>query len=218
MKKPLALALSVFFLSVHAPPTFAATKYIVKKGDTMSEIAEKFNTPLSTLAQNNLQIKDIDLIYPGQVVNIVKEKPIAHQSIIHKPVIHKSVVERETINITPYEKDLLARLVRAEAETEPFSGKVEVALVVLNRVDSKQFPDTIEGVIYQPGQFTTVENGEINKPADAESKQAVEKALSIDRSNKDDGSLYFYNPKITSDDWLESKETTKVIGNHVFKK
>lgn len=227
MKKPLTLAfLSAFFLSANAPTTLAATKYVVKKGDTMSEIADKFDVPLSTLAQNNPQIEDIDLIYPGQIVNIDRkrvnyrssvQKPVVRKSVAQPPVVHKPTVTHKTANMSAYEKDLLARLVRAEAQGEPLVGKVEVALVVLNRVNSKQFPDTIKDVIYQPGQFSVVSNGEINKPADAESRQAVERALSISRS-RNSGSLYFYNPKVTRSSWLESKETTKVIGNYVFKK
>jgi N-acetylmuramoyl-L-alanine amidase len=108
-------------------------------------------------------------------------------------------------------------LVRAEAEGEPYAGKVAVAIVVLNRVDHPQFPNSIKEVIYQPRQFTPVSNGTINQPADDESIRAVEEALAYDRS-KGYGSLFFYNPKTSHSRWLDSRPTTIVIGNHVFKK
>jgi N-acetylmuramoyl-L-alanine amidase len=121
------------------------------------------------------------------------------------------------ISLTNKEIDLLARLVRAEAQTESFEGKIAVACVVLNRVESKKFPDTIKEVIYARGQFQPVQNGEINKPADKESIKAVKAALS-DQRNLAPGSLFFYNPAIATSRWLDTRRTTMVIGQHVFKK
>jgi N-acetylmuramoyl-L-alanine amidase len=198
MKKliaPMALGLSLLSTS----PAFA---YTVQSGDTMGKIAERHGMTLQELASLNPQVKDLDTIYVGQEVNTAKSAS--------KPVVAKS-------NVTEKERDLLARLVRAEAEGEVYAGKVAVAVVVLNRVDSPDFPDTVTDVIYQKGQFSPVSNGEINRPADAESFRAVDEALSLDRS-KGAGSLFFYNPKTSSSKWLESRPTTLVIGNHVFKK
>jgi spore germination cell wall hydrolase CwlJ-like protein len=124
--------------------------------------------------------------------------------------------EKERFGYSESELDLLARLVRAEAQTEPFEGKVAVARVVINRVDSSQFPDTIKEVIYQKGQFQPVSNGEINKPADDESIKAVEAALST-MTNAANGSLFFYNPDIATSRWLDSRVTAVIIGQHVFK-
>ncbi|OIK13695.1 hypothetical protein BIV60_13575 [Bacillus sp. MUM 116] len=120
------------------------------------------------------------------------------------------------IEISAYEKDLLARLVRAEAQDEPFNGKVAVACVVLNRMESKKFPGSIRGVIYARGQFQPVLNGEINKPADNESIKAVNEALSSKR-NLVGKSLFFYNPQIAQSRWLDTRSTTLIIGRHVFK-
>lgn len=75
------------------------------------------------------------------------------------------------IQVNKNDKELLARLVSAEAKGEPYAGKVAVATVVLNRVDSSKFPDTVKGVIYQKGQYSPVSNGQINKPADKGSKK-----------------------------------------------
>lgn len=114
------------------------------------------------------------------------------------------------------EMDLLARLVRAEAQDEPIEGKIAVACVVLNRVESPSFPDTIRNVIYASGQFQPVRNGAINKPADDESIKAVRAALSEKRQIAGK-SLFFYNPTIATSHWLDSRATTVVIGHHVFK-
>lgn len=112
------------------------------------------------------------------------------------------------------EKKLLARLVQAEAEGEPFEGKVAVADVVLNRVEHEQFPDSVKEVIYQKNAFEPVQNGSINEPASNESVQAVEKAL-IDKEQNEE-LLYFYNPETATSQWIFSREVVKKIGNHAF--
>jgi N-acetylmuramoyl-L-alanine amidase len=132
-----------------------------------------------------------------------------------KSGIHKK--ESDSIDsffIKDEEKNLLARLVHAEAKGEPYDGKVAVAAVVLNRVEHKQFPDTIKGVIYQKNAFEPVLNGSINEPANKESYKAVEQALQ--EQGKDDELLYFYNPKTATSDWIFTRKVVKTIGNHSF--
>ncbi len=114
------------------------------------------------------------------------------------------------------EKDLLARLVTAEANGEPYEGKVAVATVVLNRVDDEQYPDSIKEVIYEERQFQPVDNGMINNPATAEAEEAVNEAIARQGTGK--GSLNFYNPDIVDSEWHRSKTVTAEIGNHVFTK
>ncbi|MGI6182689.1 MAG: spore cortex-lytic enzyme [Candidatus Fimadaptatus sp.] len=110
--------------------------------------------------------------------------------------------------------NLLARLVYAEARGEPYKGQVAVAAVVLNRVRSSQFPNTIAGVIYQKNAFTCVNDGQINLTPNAESRRAAQDALNgWDPSG---GCLYYYNPKTASDKWIFSRTTVTVIGNHRF--
>ncbi|WP_084820317.1 cell wall hydrolase [Mesobacillus campisalis] len=124
---------------------------------------------------------------------------------------------RKSMKLTDAEVDLLARIVRAEAQSESFEGKVAVAEVVLNRVESKKFPDSVKGVIYAPGQFQPVKNGQINKPADEQSFKAVHAALASEGESVN-GAVFFYNPAIATNRWLDTRQTTAVIGNHVFKK
>ncbi|MCM3117859.1 cell wall hydrolase [Neobacillus sp. MER 74] len=132
----------------------------------------------------------------------------------------KKEKEKPAVTLSNKEKDLFARLVNAEAKGESFEGKVAVATVVLNRVDSPDFPDTVTGVINQvvggTYAFSPVQNGEINKPASDESKRAVEKALT--RKNRLNNSVYFYNPEIAEDQWIRTRTVVKTIGDHVFAK
>ncbi|MFD1459007.1 cell wall hydrolase [Scopulibacillus daqui] len=109
----------------------------------------------------------------------------------------------------------MAKLVHAEAGGEPMSGKIAVVDVVLNRVDSPEFPNNVHDVIYQPGQFTPVQNGRINNTPNAADYQAVNQALAS--GNRQTHSLYFYNPTIATNHWLDHLPTSQVIGNHVFK-
>ncbi|PWA08410.1 spore cortex-lytic protein [Pueribacillus theae] len=126
--------------------------------------------------------------------------------------------ETPAVSISGEEKELLARLVEAEAKGEPYEGKVAVATIVLNRVESPQFPNTVTEVINEvvghAYAFTPVQNGAINNPASAESTQAVEEALKREDTLND--SIFFYNPKIATDQWIRSRQIVKKIGNHVF--
>jgi N-acetylmuramoyl-L-alanine amidase len=127
-------------------------------------------------------------------------------------------VTPEIETITSEEKELLARLVTAEAKGEPYEGKVEVATVVLNRVEHEQYPDTIKEVIYEKRQFQPVDNGTINKPAIKEAEKAVNEAIALEREGEGNDSLNFYNPDVVDSNWHESKTVTAEIGNHVFTK
>ncbi|MDN5387244.1 MULTISPECIES: cell wall hydrolase [Bacillus] len=122
--------------------------------------------------------------------------------------------KEETTDLTQKEKDLLSRLVHAEAKGESFEGKVAVANVVLNRVEDGRFPDSVKSVIYQRNAFEPVLNGSIEKKADRESVEAVEEA--VDQNKKETDALFFYNPDIASDDWIKTRKVVKRIGNHVF--
>lgn len=158
--------------------------YTVQKGDSLYLIGKKYGVSIQEIKNANGLTGNV--IYSGRKLNI----PLA---------------------ISQTDKDLLARLVHAEAVGEPYAGKVAVAVVVLNRVSSKQFPNSIKDVIYQKGQFTPVANGAINKPATQTDMKAVNEALALRGTGS--GSLYFFNPKKTSNQWLRSKQVTVIIGN-----
>ena len=109
---------------------------------------------------------------------------------------------------------LLSKLVYAEARGESYKGQVAVAAVVLNRVESASFPNTISGVIYQSGAFSCVSNGSINNTPNSTAIRAALDALN--GWDPTGGCLYYYNPNKTSDTWIRTRTVKTVIGNHYF--
>lgn len=110
--------------------------------------------------------------------------------------------------------NLLARLVHGEARGEPYSGQVAVAAVVLNRVKSSKFPNTVAGVIYQAGAFDVVSDGQINMSPDSTSIKAAQDA--INGWDPSYGAIYYFNPNTATSKWIWSRPLTVVIGNHRF--
>lgn len=112
--------------------------------------------------------------------------------------------------------ELLARVIRAEAEAEPYTGQVAVGAVILNRIQNPKFPKTIAGVVYQPHAFESVSNGQINIPATNSTRKAAVAALQgWDPSG---GALFFYNPsKVTSpSSYVWTRRIIQKIGRHFF--
>lgn len=109
---------------------------------------------------------------------------------------------------------LLARCIYAEARGESYTGQVAVGAVVLNRVDSPDFPNTIAGVIYQKNAFTAVNDGQINLTPDQKAINAATDAMN--GWDPTYGCLYYYNPAVATSSWIFGRETVTVIGKHVF--
>lgn len=192
--KKIILTIGLSFTIFLTPSIASAATHTVQSGDSLWKISNYYGVSLTALQQTN-HLKGT-MIYPGQKLTL-------------------------PTSISNQEVDLLARLVHAEAKGEPYAGKVAVATVVLNRVDHRDFPNTIKGVVYErsPGgyyAFTPVKNGAINQPADSSAKRAVQEALAFRGQGK--GSIYFYNPRTAKSDWILSREVTTTIGNHRFAK
>jgi N-acetylmuramoyl-L-alanine amidase len=185
------LTLSLFGFRSNAD---AATNYQVKSGDTFWKIASRFGVTVNTLKNNNDRTSN--MLFAGESISI-PASPISFA-----------------------DKDLMARLVQAEAIGESYAGKVAVATVVLNRMDNPNFPNTVKGVIYQVDggyyAFTPVKNGAIYNQAGAAAKRAVNEALALRGTGK--GSIYLYNTKTAASSWILSRPITTRIGNHVFAK
>lgn len=110
--------------------------------------------------------------------------------------------------------NLLARVIYGEARGEPYTGQVAVAAVVLNRVKSSKFPNTISGVVYQSGAFDAVADGQINMTPDTTAKKAAQDALNgWDPSY---GAIYYFNPSTATNKWIWSRPMTVTIGKHRF--
>lgn len=109
---------------------------------------------------------------------------------------------------------LMARAVYGEARGESYTGQVAIAAVILNRVQSASFPNTIAGVIYEPGAFTAVADGQINLTPNETAKKAV-----IDAINGWDptgNAIYYFNPATATSKWIWSRPQIKQIGKHIF--
>ena len=110
--------------------------------------------------------------------------------------------------------NLLARVVYGEARGEPYTGQVAVAAVVLNRVKSSKFPNSISGVVYQNGAFDAVADGQINMTPDTTAKKAAQDALNgWDPSY---GAIYYFNPSTATNKWIWSRPMTVTIGKPRF--
>lgn len=114
------------------------------------------------------------------------------------------------------ELQLLARTINGEARGEPYEGQVAIGAVILNRVKSSKFPNTVAGVIYQSGAFTAVQDGQINQPISEGS--TVYKAAQDAKNGWDptDGAIYYFNPNTATNSWIWSRPYIKTIGKHRF--
>ena len=110
--------------------------------------------------------------------------------------------------------ELLARLIHGEARGEPYVGMVAVGAVVLNRVKSSRFPNTIAGVVYQAGAFDAVSDGQINLTPNEQSRRAARDALN--GWDPTGGCPYYYNPAMATSKWIWTREVRLNIGDHSF--
>ena len=182
--------------------------HTVLKGDTLYLIAKKYNVKLFSLRKANH--KWDDLIMPNQKLIIPASKTSASSTL-------KSTSAGAVIPYTQDEVDLLARLITAETIGEPYDAMVGVGAVVVNRVQSAEWPNTISSVInHVTGgyyQFTPVQNGYINNPT---SDEAVKAALAaLDGKDPSKGAMFYYDDSCTNE-WITSKPVTAKIGKMVF--
>ncbi len=112
------------------------------------------------------------------------------------------------------ELNILARCIHGEARGEPYVGQVAVAAVILNRVRDSRFPNTIAGVIYQPGAFDAVADGQINLEPDQSSFKAARDAMN--GWDPTYGSVYYYNPVTATSKWIWTRQIVTTIGKHNF--
>ena len=133
------------------------------------------------------------------------------------------IVDKGTINNVSLAKttstsdiQLMARAINGEARGEPYEGQVAVGAVILNRVKDSRFPNSISGVIYQPGAFTAVSDGQINAAISEGStvyKAAQDAMNGWDRTG---GCVYYFNPSTATNKWIWSRPLIKTIGKHRF--
>lgn len=113
---------------------------------------------------------------------------------------------------------LLARAINGEARGEPYEGQVAVGAVILNRVKDPRFPNSIAGVIYQPGAFTAVSDGQINVPIDPSSSVVKAAQDALNGWDPTYGCVYYWNPATATSKWIWSRQIVTKIGKHNFGK
>lgn len=125
------------------------------------------------------------------------------------------IVQAATNNNTS-DVQLIARAINGEARGEPYEGQVAVGAVILNRVKSFKFPNTIAGVIYQSGAFTAVSDGQINVPIASNSTVVKAAQDALNGWDPTGGAIYYFNPNTATNKWIWSRPQIKTIGNHIF--
>lgn len=166
----------------------------------------------------------VDGVYGWRTANAVKAFQRKH-GLKADGIVGKSTANALGVNIgtttaarkstsRSNETYTLAQCIHGEARGEPYTGQVAVAAVILNRVDDPRFPNTIAGVIFQPGAFTAVSDGQMFQPPGDSALKAARDALNgWDPSG---GAIYYYNPAKTTNKWIWSRPIIKVIGKHYF--
>lgn len=160
----------------------------------------------------------VDGIYGWRTSNAVKEfqrkngltaDGVAGPATLSKIGLPTGSSSSQSNNVT-----LLAMVINGEARGESYEGQVAVGAVVLNRVRHSSFPNTIAGVIYQPGAFTAVDDGQINVAIQSSCFNAARDALN--GWDPTGGAIYYYNPRTATSSWIFNRPIIKTIGKHVF--
>lgn len=144
-----------------------------------------------------------------KVDGVVGDRTLAALGIVSKPATNTSSKVYNNNDMM-----LLAKIINGEARGEPYEGQVAVGAVVMNRTRDPRFPSTVAGVVYQPGAFTAIVDGQINAKIEQSSINAARDALNgWDPSG---GAVFYYNPAKTTNKWIWSRPVIKVIGKHKF--
>lgn len=184
--------------------------YTVKRGESLFSIAKKVDFSLDEI--RNINGLTGSRIVVGQKLTIPYHGNGSPSGKAETTAAKSNVSRGMSVSVADLE--LLARLIHAESRGESYTGQVAVGAVILNRVSSKKFPDSIRKVIYAPGQFCTVRDGQINRKPDATAYKAAQAALQ--GQDPTGGAVYFYNPAKATSRWIWSRPVSLKIGSHVF--
>ncbi|KUG04853.1 spore cortex-lytic enzyme, lytic transglycosylase sleb [hydrocarbon metagenome] len=163
-------------------------------------------------ANNDINIVTEDTIEPDTDTSKAVNKPVSNASSDtddKAPTPSRSATIRYSHNL-----DSLAKVVYGEARGESFTGQVAIAAVVLNRVESDKFGNTVNEVIFEPGAFTAVSDGQYYMQPDEVAYRAAQSA--IDGWDPTNNAIYYWNPVTATNKWVWSRPITTTIGKHVF--
>lgn len=212
------IMLNVFLIGLVANLSGTGSIMTLSKYGSRGNEVRQIQTRLKELGYNP---GTIDGIYGTNTQNAVKafqrDKGLSVDGIAGPKTLKALGISSGSSSNAGYTQNdinLLARIISAESRGESYTGQVAVGAVVLNRVEHPSFPDTIAGVIYQPGAFTAITDGQFNEPVAESSVRAAKEALN--GSDPTGGAIYYYNPDKTSNEWIRSRPVIVRIGNHLF--
>jgi len=151
------------------------------------------------------------------VTGIIASRTFAALGIAVRPAVaapNRAAAVSPTRGVSPNDMQLLARAVYGEARGEPFVGQVAVAAVIMNRIRSPLFPNTVSGVIYQPLAFTAVADGQFYLTPNQEAFRAAQ--LAVNGWDPSGGALYYFNPRTATSRFIWTRPYIKTIGQHRF--
>ena len=213
--------------------TLIATGIVIYKNKQQNATVEtlsKYGSRGSEVTQIQTKLKrwgyysgNIDGIYGTQTVNAVKyfqrkngltADGIAGPATLKAMGIMTSSSSSSSSSSYNSNLNLLSRVIYGEARGEPYTGQVAVGAVVMNRIKSSSFPNTLSGVVYQSGAFDAVKDGQVNLTPDSTARKAAQDAMNgWDPSY---GAIYYFNPSTATNKWIWSRPMTVTIGKHRF--
>ncbi len=205
-----------FFLSNLNKTSIETLSRYGSQGEEVRQIQNKlkelgiYNGSVDGIYGSNTEYSIIEF----QKKNNLKADGIAGNETLNALGIKSS--QNENINGKYSESDinLLANVISAESRNEPYIGQVAVGAVILNRIEHPSFPNTLAGVVYQPGAFTCMVDGQINEEVTQSSKNAAKAAM--DGWDPSNGAIYYYNPNTATNQWIRSRPVVLTIGKHIF--
>jgi N-acetylmuramoyl-L-alanine amidase len=217
-KRPkLAVLMLLFLLSalLFLQPASAAAYRQGSSGQTVTTIQTK-------LKRWGYYTGSVDGIYGSATVSAVKyfqsSNGLTPDGVSGPATLQAMGISSTSSNATSTHSSsdvaLLAKVISAEARGEPYAGQVAVGAVILNRIEHPSFPNSIAGVVYEPGAFTCMVDGQIDQPIADSAYRAAEDALN--GSDPTGGAIYYFNPVTATSSWIWSRPLITVIGKHRF--
>ena len=229
-KKHIVIAIIASILLVISLITTGIIIYKNKQQNATVETLSKYGSRGSEVTQIQTKLKrwgyysgNIDGIYGTQTVNAVKyfqrkngltADGIAGPATLKAMGIMTSSSSSSSSSSYNSNLNLLSRVIYGEARGEPYTGQVAVGAVVMNRIKSSSFPNTLSGVVYQSGAFDAVKDGQVNLTPNSTAIKAAQDAMNgWDPSY---GAIYYFNPSTATNKWIWSRPMTVTIGKHRF--
>lgn len=187
---------------------------------TLGADGERVRTVQEKLSRWGYYSGAVDGVFGSDTLRAVKEfqrkNGLSADGVIGPQTLAALGISDSAAQTSTLDRDaaLLARVISAEARGEPYAGQVAVGAVILNRVEHPSFPNTLAGVVYQPGAFSCMDDGQIDQPVTESARRAALEALG--GTDPTGGAIYYFNPATATSSWIWSRPLIKVIGKHRF--